>query len=220
MVLDFPANLSNNANAVGGDQAAPATRNIVSRGVQKQNIVSLNVNKQQLSTGSANNNLSIYSAGNNAPVYKIKKSQIINHADIKNFDMAKKNIQNGETKQIKEISNFSQRKDSVTFKSKLIRQNSNTDESKQADDINVAVQSRNSVPAITNSRQVQISRDNIEQINFTRNTLVGLNTKKISTNIKDDDPFKTELKVNQNAINYDMLRSNLSSSTSQSMQRD
>ena len=48
----------------------------------------------------------------------------MNHADIKNFDLAKKNIQSGDNRTIKEISNFSQRKDSVTFKSKLVRHNS------------------------------------------------------------------------------------------------
>ena len=61
-----------------------------------------------------------------------------------------------------------------------------------------------------------ISRENIEQIHYARNSLVGLNPSQKMPGHVQEDAFKAELHVNPNVMNYDMLRSNISSSASQS----
>ena len=129
VVLDFPGKRMSNATKQESQLQntslqSPQLQNVQVQNrhstgvVQKVGIASLNVVKGNSQTS---NGQQIFTGASQGPVYKIKKSQIINHADIKNFDLTKKNIQNGQNQQIKEISNFTQRKDSVTFKSKLSR---------------------------------------------------------------------------------------------------
>lgn len=118
-------------------------------------------------------------ANQGGPVYKIKRSQIINHADVKNFDVTKSNIaEDGVSGQ--QISNFNKHKDQVNFKSKLSRNSTGAIEVTSKSDKQSAKGQRIKEPDSNSIQPTSAAghknpRDLIDHINYTRNSLIGLN---------------------------------------------